>query len=125
MPPRLRLIHSPTPDWERMRAFYRDVLGLVETGGWDLPGDRGAFLELGGAEVEVMEQDVARLGIYPGAAPGWHPALEVEDLDAEHRRLALLGVPSDGGIRRHPWGTRDFIIRDPLGNPILIFQRES
>ena len=122
---KLRLIHSPTPEWEVQRAFYRDVLRLPETGGWDFPGDRGAFLGELTAEVEVMEQDAAALGIFPGAAPGWHLALEVDALDAEYERLGDFAGVVLTEIRRQPWGSRDFLIRDPAGNQILIFEGSS
>ncbi len=122
---RLRLIHSPTPEWEAVRDFYVEVLGLEETAGWDLPGDRGAFLAAGGGEIEVMEQDVGALGIFPGGSAGWHLALEVENAEAEHQRLRSLGTAVEGDVRRQPWGTRDFIVRDPAGNPVLIFDSGS
>jgi catechol 2,3-dioxygenase-like lactoylglutathione lyase family enzyme len=115
----LRLILSPTPEWEAARAFYRDVLGLEETSGWEQPGDRGSFLAAGDGEIELMEQDVAALGIVPGAGAGWHLALEVDDLESAHARLR--GTGSATGIRQHPWGSRDFVVRDPAGNLVLIF----
>ncbi|MFN3653627.1 MAG: VOC family protein [Armatimonadota bacterium] len=118
---RLRLIHAPSSDWERLREFYRDVLRLPETGGWDLPGDRGAFLAAGEAEVELMEQDLASAGVLDTPASGWQLALEVDDLDAEHARLAAAGVELLRGIREHPWGSRDFVARDPAGNLVLIY----
>jgi len=120
---RLRLIHTPTPNWEVVAVFYRDVLGLEETGGWSLPGDRGSFLAAGLAEIEVMEQDAAQLGILPPGA-GWRLALEVDDLDAEYARLAALGVPVAREVVQQPWGARDFVIRDPAGNTLLLFSSE-
>ena len=122
---RLRLIHSPTPDWETVRGFYTEVLGLEATGGWDLPGDRGAFLAAGGGEIEVMEEDVRALGIFPDGSSGWHLALEVEDAAAECQRLRSIGAAVEGDVRRQPWGSRDFIVRDPAGNPVLIFDSSS
>lgn len=119
---RLRLIHTPTPQWEAVRSFYRDVLGLPETGGWEFPGDRGAFLEAGAAEIEVMEQDAAQLGVLPPGASGWCLSLEVADVDAEWLRLQAQGVPILREPVTQPWGARDFVVRDPAGNPVLIYQ---
>lgn len=118
---RLRLIHTPTLDWEVVRAFYRDLLDLPESGGWGFPGDRGAFLAAGAGEIELMERDAAALDLLPGARPGWHLALEVDDLDAAHARLLAAGVPVLRGLRSHPWGSRDFVVSDPAGNLILLF----
>ena len=120
---KLRLIRSPSPGWEALRAFYRDVLRLPETGGWDSPGDRGSFLSAGEAEMELMEQDLETAGVLAGAEPGWHLALEVEDLEAEYARLRGLGVPVAREILTHPWGSRDFVVRDPAGTPIILFQK--
>lgn len=126
MPPRkLRLIHSPTADWEAVRAFYRDALCLPETGGWDAPGDRGAFLAGGVGELEVMEQDVGALGVIPGAAPGWHLALQVDDAGAEYERLRTIPGVVLTEVRTQPWGTRDFVVRDPVGRAILIFEQDE
>lgn len=119
---KLRLIHSPSPQWEALRTFYRDVLRLPETGGWDLPGDRGSFLAAGVAELELMEQDLVSAGVLPESEPGWHVALEVDDLDAEYARLRALGIPVVREIRTHPWGSRDFVVRDPAGAPVLLFE---
>jgi predicted enzyme related to lactoylglutathione lyase len=43
------------------------------------------------------------------------------DVDAEHRRIAALGVgwvmpPTD-----QPWGTRSMVFRDPRGNLVCVF----
>jgi len=123
MPARkLRLIHTPTPEWEEMRRFYRDLLGLEEVGGWDAPGDRGSFLGAGQAEIEVMEADAASLGILARPLPGWQLALQVEDAAAERERLASLGVPIEREVEPRPWGGRDFLIRDPAGNAVLLFE---
>jgi catechol 2,3-dioxygenase-like lactoylglutathione lyase family enzyme len=86
------------------------------------PGDRGAFLAAGRAELEIMEMDLAAAGVQPGAPAGWHLALQVEDLDAEYGRLQALRVPILREIREHPWGTRDFSVRDPAGNAVLVFE---
>jgi catechol 2,3-dioxygenase-like lactoylglutathione lyase family enzyme len=123
-PRRLRLIHTPTPDWETMRGFYRDVLLLPETGGWDAPGDRGAFLGGGAGEIELMEQDAAALGVYPEAG-GWYLALQVEDVEEEYARLAALNIPLPRPIVDRPWGARDFVVQDPAGNWVLLFQQHE
>lgn len=118
---KLRLIHSPTPDWEAVRAFYRDALLLPETGGWDLPSDRGSFLTAGPCEIEVMEADITALGLTEGEGP-WRVALQVDDLDAERARLQALGVEIARQPETRPWGARDMLIRDPAGNLILLYQ---
>lgn len=41
--------------------------------------------------------------------------LETEDVDAEHTRLAGLGIEILHGPVDEPWGQRRFLIRDPAG----------
>jgi catechol 2,3-dioxygenase-like lactoylglutathione lyase family enzyme len=121
---RLRLIHSPTPDWEDVRRFYRDVLLLPETGGWDAPNDRGVFLGAAGGEIELMEVDAAAADILPRAG-GWSLALQVEDAAAEYERLSALNVHLPRAPVARPWGAVDFIVQDPAGNWILLFQQDA
>jgi predicted enzyme related to lactoylglutathione lyase len=121
---RLRLIHSPTPDWETVRRFYRDVLLLPETGGWDTPGDRGSFLGAAGGEIELMEVDAAAADILPESG-GWSLALQVEDAAAEYERLSALNVDLPREPTTRPWGAVDFVVQDPAGNWILLFQQDA
>jgi catechol 2,3-dioxygenase-like lactoylglutathione lyase family enzyme len=121
---RLRLIHSPTPNWEAVRRFYRDVLLLPETGGWDAPADRGVFLGAAGGEIELMEADAVGAGILP-QSEGWRLALEVPDAAAEYARLSALNVDLPRAPVSRPWGAVDFIVQDPAGNWILLFQRDA
>jgi catechol 2,3-dioxygenase-like lactoylglutathione lyase family enzyme len=121
-PRKLRLIHGPTPDWEAMRRFYGEILCLEEAGGWDLPGDRGAFLSAGAGELELMEADPVALEVLP--EPGaWHLALEVEDLDAMLARVRAAGAPVVRKVVIQPWGVRDCVVRDPAGNPVLLYEQ--
>lgn len=118
-----RLLHSPTPQWEEVRRFYRDTLGLPETGGWSLPEDRGSFLKPPAAEVEIMEQDAAALGIVPPQPGTWTLLLEVDNLDSELARLESAGVKIERSVIERPWGARDAVIRDPAGTPLVLFEQ--
>ena len=119
---KLRVIHTPTRDWERTRVFYREVLGLDETGSWERPGDRGAFLTGGPGELELMEVDAVSLGVLPESG-GWQLALQVDDIAAEHARLCEHPGVVMTGIRSQPWGSRDFVVVDPEGNPVLLYEQ--
>ena len=48
-------------------------------------------------------------------ATGLLLTLEVEDVDAEHARLAADGVEILHGPVDEPWGQRRFLMRDPAG----------
>lgn len=49
--------------------------------------------------------------------------LEVDDVDAEHARLAGLGVPVAHGPQDEPWGQRRFLMRDPAGVWVDVVQQ--
>jgi predicted enzyme related to lactoylglutathione lyase len=49
----------------------------------------------------------------------------VDDVDAEYPRIAALGVEWVMPPTTQPWGNRSMIFRDPAGNLINVFSRES
>jgi catechol 2,3-dioxygenase-like lactoylglutathione lyase family enzyme len=123
----LRLIISPVADWPATRAWYRDILGLPETHGWDGgEGNRGAFMQVAPGEIEVMEVPIASFTPLPGreGQAAITLALHVEDLDREWQRLQSHAVRVLQPPTERLWGSRDFIIADPNGLPILLFQHD-
>lgn len=48
--------------------------------------------------------------------------LEVEDVEAEYRRICIEGVDTDGPPRDNPWGDRSFTVIDPNGIALHIHQ---
>ncbi len=132
-----------TPDLERIVGFYTDVIGaeVVYEGGWEAGSEvidtivglqkshaKQAMLRLGNAYLEFFEY------VTPAGSPkdpnygvndhGYtHFCLDVQDIDAEYRRLQAAGVvfncpPPDfpGGAIRATYG------RDPDGNVIELQQ---
>ncbi|GAA1282395.1 VOC family protein [Saccharothrix xinjiangensis] len=101
------LIRSADP--ERVRAFYRDVLGLAVHR--EFPG--GTVFFLGGGFLEVSGAD----GEAPtGATRLW---LQVRDLDAAAARLAGHVVRPP---RREPWGLDEMWVADPDGRLIAFVE---
>ena len=45
----------------------------------------------------------------------------VQDVDAEHKRLTEAGLQTAMPLEDHPWGDRGFSIIDPIGNSIYIY----
>jgi len=78
-----------TRDFERLRAFYAQTLGLPLVGAF--AGYNIVFLAAGSTTIELIEEE----GPADGAdRAGWnHLALEVEDVDAAYAELAAHGVP--------------------------------
>lgn len=50
---------------------------------------------------------------YPGK--GVYLTIEVENLEAEYKRIKALGIPIEIEPRDEPWGERHFAIVDPNG----------
>lgn len=93
------------------RAFYCEVLGLIEVAKPKaLSGRGGLWFEGGSARIH--------LGVETPFAPAQkaHPALIVDDLAAAH-----AGLPDPTEISALP-GLRRFYVNDPFGNRIEILQ---
>ncbi|HXT35643.1 MAG TPA: VOC family protein [Chloroflexota bacterium] len=112
-----------TTNFERLRAFYVDVLGFPVRGAF--PGYNIVFVEAGSTtiEIEILE-DVGAPSV--PAAGGWnHLALEVEDVDAAFAELSAQGihfhVPPESFPERNP-SLRIAFFRDPDGNLLELIQ---
>ncbi|MGB0114198.1 MAG: VOC family protein [Ilumatobacteraceae bacterium] len=103
-------------DADESLAFYTDVLGLTER--TDRPdfSFRGAWLDVGGQQVHLIEGDVP-------TSVGQHFAIRVDDLDAVVSELRGRGVD----VRDpKPVGTaRQTFVFDPSGNMIELHQPSS
>lgn len=108
------LIRSPDP--ERARRFYRDVLGLAVYREFGPPADPGVVMFAGPGYLEVSP------GGHPGSTPGPAIWLQVRDVQAEHERLAAAGVTVLRAPRREPWGLAEMWIEDPDGTPVVLVQ---
>jgi predicted enzyme related to lactoylglutathione lyase len=106
----------PVQDATRARAFYENKLGLTRgsassNGVWteyDLPG--------GGCLALFMNEDIK-----PSAAAGGSVAFEVDDLDAEIKRLKGEGVEFKAELIPSPV-CRMSIILDSEGNSIILHE---
>jgi len=108
----------PPGEEDRARAFYRDVLGLVEVPKpAALAARGGVWLEAGSLKLH--------LGVEQNFRPARkaHPALLVHDLPALIERCQSAGyattsdIPIEGYDRVH--------VADPFGNRIELLERVS
>lgn len=114
----IRLI---TDDVPRLVEFYERVTAMAVR--WSTP----FFAELAtpaGTLAIAGTQTVALLG--PGAARAGdnHSAIIeflVDDVDAEHERLAPLVTDFVNEPTTMPWGNRSLLFRDPDGNLVNFF----
>jgi catechol 2,3-dioxygenase-like lactoylglutathione lyase family enzyme len=119
----LGILHAqvmiPAGGEARARAFYRDLLGLVEIEKpAPLRARGGLWLEVGprqqlhlGVEADFRDRTSARE----------HVAYEVDDLEGWRRKLTAAGVPTKGG--EDVPGYIRCELRDPFGNRIELLQK--
>lgn len=99
--------------WDRSFHFYRNVLGLKIYREWH----GAAVFFLGGGFLELSGQGAEEA---VGHTP--HLWLQVEDLDAEHRRLQIVGVTMIEAPVRKPWGLLEMRIADPDGLCLVLVE---
>ncbi len=101
------------------RVFDAQVIYEGE-GGWFV------LLQIGESELEFMKPGLeSQASVFRSAFPGqgiWI-TMEVNDVDAEYRRIQALGVPPAVALRDEPWGDRHFAVIDPNGVSVDVVQR--
>ena len=101
------------------RVFEAQVIYEGE-GGWFV------LLQIGESELGFMKPGLESQA--PPFRPAFHGegvwiAIEVDDVDAEHRRIRALGVTLAFELRDEPWGDRHFALADPGGVSVDVVQR--
>lgn len=116
-------------DLDRSIAFYRKALGLEIADRYDFDGFTLVYLRNPEADFEVeLTLNKGRREPYGHGEGYGHVAFCVDDLDAEHQRLAAAGIEPnpikelhhDSGLR-----ARFFFIQDPDGYKIEVLQRQG
>ncbi len=110
-----RILLRPA-DLGRSRRFYRDVLGLAVYREFGPPADPGVVFFLGAGLLEVSGSSEGPAG---NSVLIW---LQVRDVDAEHERLAAVGVRVLRGPVTEPWGLIEMWIEDPDGGRIVLVE---
>jgi len=125
---RVHHVAISTTQFERLRAFYVETLGLAVVGGF--PDQQIVFLDAGGMILEIVGAQA------PGQASpagferrGWqHLAWEVEDVDAAYADLVGRGVTGHSAPEDFPPEAprlRIAFLRDPDGNLLELVQALS
>ena len=112
-----------TDDVPKLAGFYASLLGVPVT-----LNDYYVEVPAGPASVgfsrrrftEYREDQAARAGRSPCQAEVILDFL-TDDVDAEYRRIAALGVDWVMSPATQPWGNRAMIFRDPEGILINVF----
>ncbi|SNS58576.1 hypothetical protein SAMN06295912_109141 [Sphingomonas laterariae] len=108
----IAIVSIPVADQDRAKAFYTDVMGFAVPRD-DPMGPQSRWIQLqppgGGASITLVNWFDA---MPPGCQQGL--MLGVADVDAEHARLAKLGMVVTA-ISAEAWG-RYTMLSDPDGN---------
>jgi lactoylglutathione lyase len=116
-------------DFEKLRAFYRDTVGLPEAESWEFHG-HGVVFDVGRATLELIDEDHAafvdevEVGRSAGTG-GIRLALAVPDAQAAAVRLTRGGANLLAGARPTPWGDVNARTQPPEGPQLTLFSRLS
>ena len=111
-----------TDDIRRLVAFYEGVTSI--SAAWATPD----FAEISTPSGTLAFSSTAAIQRFQPSA-GTRPAsnhsvileLRVEDVDADHRRIASLIGTAVQEPTTMPWGNRSLLFRDPDGNLVNLF----
>lgn len=108
---RISYVNVFVRDFGRAVAFYRDVLGLE----LQYASDEHEYASFSAGSIRI---GVGTAGERADELVGRHSGVgfEVDDLDAEHQRLAAAGVRFPMRPQRQPWGAWMAMFEDPDGN---------
>lgn len=108
-----------TDNFERLRSFYVDLLGLPVIGGF--PGGKIIFIGVGDTAIELIAREAR-----PAASGGWdHFAFQVADTDATYAELAERGVVfhiEPKSVPPEAPSVRIAFFKDPDGNVLELVQ---
>jgi lactoylglutathione lyase len=109
----LRIVANfASPEPSASQTFYEAVLGLK------LVMDHGWIMTFAAEASAAPQISVASEG--GSGTPVPDVSVEVDDLDAVHRRAVAGGFAIIYGPTDEPWGVRRFFVRDPNGRIINV-----
>jgi catechol 2,3-dioxygenase-like lactoylglutathione lyase family enzyme len=124
-----------TDDVEGLAGFYARLLDVpaalneyyveIQTGSASVGFSRRRFTEHREADDPTAPAPPAPARPAPGPDRRDDIILDflVSDVDAEHERIAALGVEWVLPPTTQPWGNRSMMFRDPAGNLVNVFSR--
>jgi predicted enzyme related to lactoylglutathione lyase len=117
-----------TDEVERLAAFYATLIGVPVA-----LNDYYVEIQAGPVSVGFSRRRFTEYADEspPGPGPGRPRPTEVildfvvDDVDAEYPRVDALGVGWVLPPTTQPWGNRSMIFRDPAGNLVNVFSRQT
>lgn len=112
-------------DFERLREFYRDVVGLTESQSWESNG-HGVVFDVGRATLELIDEEhagfVDQVEVGRDAATGGiRLAIAVPDAARAAAELVDGGATLLGEARETPWGDVNARTQPPEGPQLTLF----
>lgn len=115
-----------TSEFERLKQFYCDGLGLEIAASWRNDGGNAVLLDLGHAALEIFDERQAQVvdDLEAGSRVSGQIrfALQVPDLTSAMERLLAHGAALVHPPVETPWGDRNVRLRDPDGMQVTLFQ---
>ena len=113
-------------EYERLRSFYLEGLGLSPSHIWPQDHGKSLVLDLGRATLEVFDEEQAaavdRVEVGERVSGSVRFALRVPDLDAALARLEKHGATIVHSPVITPWGDRNARVQDPEGMQVTLFE---
>ncbi len=106
-----------TTNVDAARSFYAELLNL------NVVMDHGWILTMQGEDAAPPQISFATEG--GSGTPVPDLSIEVDDLDAVHRRAIAAGHEIVYGPTTEPWGVRRFYLRDPIGRLLNILTHQK
>ena len=112
----------PVSNFDEVRAFYEDRLGLVKTQEWtDREGNRRArYSVTGGGFIELHENDRT---LPQGPTSFWMEAADINGLYSTLQKIG--GMDLFDPIEDKYFHARSFQMRDPAGNATFVVAYEK
>jgi len=103
------------------KAFYTQYFGFeaIFEDDWFILLKKGDY-ELGFMQPELPQQNKL---FQPAFGGGSWLAFETDNAQREYERLQQAGVPIVSDIKDEDWGDRHFVVKDPNGIGVDVYQR--
>ena len=113
-------------DYDRLVAFYEDVMGVKAIDIWTQADNKGVLYDMGRGTLEILDENSAatvdQLEVGKRVSGQIRFALEVADVDAVVARAVAKGATLLHEPMVTPWNHKNARLQSPDGLQITLFQ---
>ncbi|MCA0456267.1 MAG: VOC family protein [Chloroflexi bacterium] len=113
-------------DYDRLVAFYEDVLGLEADEIWTAENNKGVIYDMGKGTLEILDErsaaTVDQLEVGKRVSGQVRFALQVEDVDAVVAQALANGATLVHEPTVTPWNHKNARLQAPDGLQVTLFQ---